>query len=140
MKIKLFVLITLILFLFFPTASDDFFSGTWCIGNERLVITFEGSDSLLFYSKKDESINGTGKYEKTDSTLFSTVTNDELELNMGYRYKKQDESKLKAKFLFFVINGDSVNYPRRWLRMERCDPDTFSFRDEDSTETSDSEE
>lgn len=133
-KINLLYALILIIFIFIPVTSEDFFSGTWCIGDERLVITFKDSDTLQFYSLEDESINGKGTYEGTDSTLTAIVANDELEVRLGYRYRKKNNSKLKAKFLFFIIDGDSVDHPRRWMRMERCNPDTFSTPEEETGE------
>ena len=109
-----------------PVSSDSIFSGTWCIGDERLVINFKGSDTLNFYSLRDESIRGVGTYIITDSTLTAVVQNDDLELKMGYRYKRRKNASLRAKFMFFTIDGDSVDHPRRWMRMEQCNPDTLS--------------
>ena len=40
----------------------------------------------------------------------------------------------KAKIIFFTVDGDSVNHPRRWMRMEKCDPDTFSFPEDTEAE------
>ncbi len=120
---------------------DDFFSGTWCIGDERLIITFSGKDSLSISSLKDESIQGKGTYEIKDSTLIANVINEELELRMGYRYKKKNKKTLKAKIIFLTVDGDSVNHPRRWMRMERCNPETYVFPEDSSSESGeDSEE
>ncbi len=142
-RTHIFVLVLLTILLYIPASSkDDFFTGTWCIGDERLIITFTGQDSLHIASLKDESINGTGTYEKKDSTLIATILNDELELKMGYKYKKKSNSKIKAKIFFFTVDGDSVNHPHRWMRMERCDPKSYSFPEEegDENEEDDKEE
>lgn len=123
----------LILLLFMTTVlSGDFFSGTWCIGDEKLVITFTGEDSLSVSSSRDESIGGEGTYEKKDSLFIATLINDELELKMGYRYKKKNNSSIRAKIAFLIVDGDSVNHPRRWMRMERCNPDTMTVEDTES--------
>ncbi len=121
------------LFLFTSVIPDDFFSGTWCIGNERLIITFSGEDSLSVTSLRDESIQGKGTFEIKDSLLIANVINDELELKMGYRYKKRDNNSLRAKIVFLTVDGDSVNHPRRWMRMEKCNPDTYEFSDDTSS-------
>ena len=126
-----FIFIFLICLLFFlvPASSKSIFSGTWCIGDERLVITFKGSDTINFYSLRDEAISGDGTYIITDSTLTAIVQNDDLELRMGYKYKKRNNASLRAKFLFFTVDGDSVDHPKRWMRMEQCNPDTLSAED-----------
>lgn len=135
MKKKAIVIsIYVLCFVFTQTSSEDVFSGTWCIGDERLIIDFKGIDSLHFYSIKDESINGYGNYEKTDSTITATVKNDDLNLSMGYRYKRKKRGSLRAKIIFFTIDGDSVDHPNRWMRMERCNPDTLSVPQEDNEE------
>ena len=89
----------------------------------------------------DSLLKGKGTYEKKDSTLIANVVNDELELRMGYRYKKKNKTTLKAKIIFLTVDGDSVNHPRRWMRMERCNPDTYTFPEDSSSESGeDSEE
>jgi hypothetical protein len=110
-------------------SSEKLFSGTWCIGDEKLVITFKGNDSLFVSSKKDETIQGKGNYTLKDSMLIATMINEDLELKMGYRFKKKDNHTMRAKIVFFTVDGDSVNHPRRWMRMEQCNPDTFQFID-----------
>ncbi len=119
------------LFLFTAVISNDFFSGTWCIGDERLIITFSGKDSLAVNSLRDETVQGRGTYQIKDSILIATMINDEMELKMGYRFKEKDKRTIRTKIKFFTVDGDSVNHPRRWLRMERCDPKTFSFPEEE---------
>ncbi len=87
-------------------------------------------------SLRDESINGRGTYEKKDSTLIATLVNDDLELKMGYRYKKKSNSRIRAKIVFFTVDGDSVNHPNRWMRMERCNPEAYTFPEEEGEGTS----
>lgn len=132
MKKHLFLLSSLFITLTFFTSvsSGDMFSGTWCIGDERLILTFKSTDSLFVSSLRDETIQGKGTYQKNDSTFIATMQNNDLELKMGFRYKKHDKNTLKAKITYFTVDGDSVNHPRRWMRMERCDPDTFKFPEE----------
>ena len=129
-KLNLYIIILSIISLFSTVTSDDFFTGTWCIGAERLIITFAAKDSLYVTSKRDETIQGKGTYEKTDSTLTATIINEDLTLKMGYRYKKKSDDMLRAKIAYITVDGDSVNHPRRWMRMEKCDPEKFVFPEE----------
>jgi len=108
-------------------SSDDYFKGTWCVGEERLIITFKGNDSLYVTSKKDESMQGNGTYTKTDSTFTATMKNEDLTLVMGYRYQKKTKTMLRAKIAFITVDGDSVNHRRRWMKMEKCDPKKYIF-------------
>ena len=108
-------------------SSEDYFKGTWCVGEERLIITFKGGDSLYVSSKKDEAIQGKGTYTKTDSTFTATIKNEDLTLVMGYRYQKKSKNILRAKITFITVDGDSVNHRRRWMKMERCDPKKYVF-------------
>lgn len=129
-KMKFNTVMLSIISFFSVIASDDFFTGTWCVGAERLVIAFSGKDSLYVSSKRDETIQGKGTYEKTDSTLTATIINDDLTLKMGYLYKKKSDDMIRAKIEYITVDGDSVNHRRRWMRMEKCDPEKFVFPEE----------
>ena len=125
----------LILFsLSLSNSADKIFTGTWCVGREGLVITFIGKDSIHVTSLSDESVNGRGTYARKGTKLTAKLTSEELELNMGYQYKIREDSTIKAKILFFTVNGDSVNHPRRWLRMKRCDPEKGIIPEDDEEE------
>jgi hypothetical protein len=110
------------------------FKGTWCIGRDRMVIDFIGKDSIHIYSKADESVNGRGTFIKNDTTFVASLKNNDLELKMGYQYRLVDSESLKAKITFFTVDGDSVDHPKRWLRMSKCDPESFDFESIDAKE------
>ena len=129
-KINISIVVISIILLFSTVSSDDFFTGTWCIGAERLIITFSSGDSLYVTSKRDETIQGKGTYEETDSTLTATILNEDLILKMGYRYKKKSDDMLRVKIAYITVDGDSVNHPRRWMKMEKCDPEKYIFPEE----------
>ena len=59
---------------------------------------------------------------------------------MGYEYKVREDSSIRAKILFFAVNGDSVNHPRRWLRMKRCDPEKGILPDDEDEEEDEEED
>jgi hypothetical protein len=122
------------------SSSDKIFSGTWCVGREGLVISFIGKDSIRVTSLSDESVDGQGTYSRKGATLNAKLTSEELELNMGYKYKVREDSSIKAKILFFTVNGDSVNHPRRWLRMRRCDPAKGIIPQDDEEEEMDDDD
>ncbi|MBD3391512.1 MAG: hypothetical protein GF418_05645 [Chitinivibrionales bacterium] len=103
--------------------SEDLFSGTWCVGRQGLVISFIGGDTVHVTSLNDASIDGWGTYTRDGSRLTATMTNEDLELKMGYKYRVKEDATIRAKILFFTVDGDSVNHPHRWLRMQRCDPE-----------------
>lgn len=126
---KIFILIIIGLTVFAANAKNNNpFTGTWCIGGERLVIEFVSSDSIHISSQADASINGKGSYLKNDTSFTASLVNDGLELKMGYRYTMKDSDKIKAKITFFTVDGDSVDHPKRWLRMSKCDdPENFDF-------------
>jgi hypothetical protein len=105
-----------------PAVSGRLFSGTWCVGHEGLVITFIGKDSIQVKSLSDTSINGQGTYVSKGQTLTATMHNKDVELKMGYRFQARPDSTIRAKIDFFTVNGDSVNHPKQWLRMKRCNP------------------
>lgn len=109
------------------TGTGPAFEGSWCVGREGLLITFSGADSLSVTNLRDESVQGTGTYVSDDSLLTATMSTEELELKMGYQYRWTSDSLLRAKILYFTVDGDSVNHPRRWLRMRRCDPENVDL-------------
>lgn len=94
--------------------------GTWCVGEDGLVLTFEGEDTLKVASLSDESVSGTGIYKKNDSAFTATVANGDVEMKMRYRYQWVGNDTVKAKAEFFTINGDSVSFPEEWMSMTRC--------------------
>lgn len=94
--------------------------GTWCVGEDGLVLTFEGEDTLKVASFSDESVSGTGIYKKNDSAFTATVANGDVEMKMRYRYQWAGDDTVKAKAEFFTINGDSVSFPEEWMSMTRC--------------------
>ena len=94
--------------------------GTWCVGEDGLVLTFEGEDTLKVASLSDESVSGTGIYIKNDSAFTATVANGDVEMKMRYRYQWAGDDTVKAKAEFFTINGDSVSFPEEWMSMTRC--------------------
>ena len=100
--------------------SESRFSGDWCVSGEGLVISFYGKDSLKISNLQDEGMNGIGAYVQTESTLVASVANEELELEMAYQYKWQDDTLVRARIMYFTVNGDSVNHPQQWMRMARC--------------------
>jgi hypothetical protein len=130
-----------------PLASSvagGLFTGTWCVGREGLVITFIGADSIHVTSLSDESIDVRGRYSKKGDRLTASLSSEELKLDMGYHYKVRPDSTLRAKILYFTVNGDSVNHPHRWLRMKRYDPDKgiipeFDDEEEEAGDGSDDE-
>ncbi|MBD3317922.1 MAG: hypothetical protein GF344_19230 [Chitinivibrionales bacterium] len=125
-----------------PTfAEKPAFEGSWCVGREGLLITFSGDDSLSVTNLRDEGVQGAGTYTVDDSMLTASMSTEELTLEMGYQYRWTSDSLLRAKITFFTIDGDSVNHPRRWLRMRRCDPDNIDLEELVSEEeTTDDEE
>jgi hypothetical protein len=113
-------------FTVFP--GENIFSGTWCIGIERLIITFQGKDSIYISSIKQGIIKNAGKgtYQKNDSIFHAVVAGiNETEMKMAYQYKIIHKSLLKAKVLYFIVDNDSVQHTDKWMNMERSRPQTY---------------
>lgn len=100
--------------------NDKNLNGTWCVGEDGFILTFEGKDTLKVSSLSDESISGIGVYKKTDSAFTATVINGDVEMKMGYDYLWAGNDTVKAKAKFFTINGESVAYPEEWMWMTKC--------------------
>jgi hypothetical protein len=97
-------------------------NGTWCVAEQSLTISFLTKDSLIVTSDEDTSIHGKGGYERTDSTFNTTVINEDMTLRMGYNYVFKNDSTIKAKVLFIIVNGDTADFPTEWMEMSRCSP------------------
>jgi len=110
--------------------SDSKFKGTWCIGTDRLVIEFPGGSVIKISSRGENAMSGAGTYTYTDSTFTATLSNeDSLTLEIGYFYKFRDAKNLKAKIRYLKVDGAEIDHdhPKKWLRMQNCNPDTFDF-------------
>jgi len=125
---RYFLLIVSLLIFVNSAFAGSKFTGTWCVGNQRLVIEFPGKNAIVISSRGDDAFSGKGTYTETDTSFTATIKNEELEIKIGYTYKFKDKKTLRAKITFFTVDGEAVDdYPKRWLRMQSCNPDTFDF-------------
>lgn len=95
-------------------------AGTWCTGDEGMVLSFYGKDSLKVTSTSDESMQGNGTYAFTDSTISAAISNGELMLKMNYLYRWKGTDTVTAKTTLFTINDEAVEYPEEWILLWRC--------------------
>lgn len=93
--------------------------GTWYTGEDGLMLTFAGKDSLYVKSLSDSSMGGTGTYTRTDSTFTASVKNGEMVMKMIYTYRWKGKDTVEAKPIYMDVNGDSVDYPHEWAKMIR---------------------
>lgn len=94
--------------------------GTWCVGENGLILTFSGKDSLSVASISDSSVNGKGTYQKNDSTFSATISNNDIIMKMQYRYHWKGKDSIEAQAINFTVNGDTVDSPKEWSAMTRC--------------------
>lgn len=128
--IKTLVTITIIVLSTFTLQAKDRFTGTWCIGTDRLVIEFPGGDVIKISSRGENAMSGEGTFTSTDSTFTATLSNeDSLTLEIGYLYRFRNAQNLRAKIKYLKVDGAEIDhdYPKKWLRMQVCDPDSFDF-------------
>jgi hypothetical protein len=93
--------------------------GTWYAGEDGLVLTFAGKDSLFVKSLSDSSMGGSGTYTRTDSTFSASVNNGDMSMKMIYTYRWKGKDTVEAKPIYMDVNGDSVEYPHEWATMVR---------------------
>ncbi len=118
--------------------NQDFFSGRWSIESQSLVITFLGGDSLKVTSPEDSTIQGRGTYTMNDTSFTAEVVNNDMKLKMTYQYETlEDTSKIKARNIFFSVDGDTVNQPDIWTTMEKYKPEDSVKVEEASKQESD---
>lgn len=97
------------------------FIGTWCVGDDGLVLTFSGKDTLMVASLSDSSMKGRGTYQKDDTTFLTTInTQDGISMQMKYRYRWKDKNIVEAQAIYMTANGESVDAPKEWNTMTRC--------------------
>jgi hypothetical protein len=101
-------------------AAEKPLTGSWCLEEDNLVITFLAKDSVHVTSTDEEGIDGWGKYEKLDTMFVATVEGGDVHIRMGYRYTWSNDSTIDAKTLFMTVNGDSINTTDKGVQMRRC--------------------
>lgn len=112
-------------FLFAITVSSfggkaDTLNGTWCVGEDGLVLTFSGKDSLQVSSQADESVNGSGTYVKSDTSFTATVLNGDVTMKMKYIYRWKGIDTVEARAELFMVNDETIDTPAEWMFMTRC--------------------
>ena len=119
--IRKIIAVSLLITLFFSSSLfSKSLSGSWCLEEEDVTITFVGKDSINVSSTSEDGVNGSGKYEKRDTMFVATISSGDLKIQMGYQYKWVNDSTLDTRTLFLTVNGDSVNTPESSVKMTRC--------------------
>lgn len=104
----------------FGSEKKDPILGTWCVGEDGLVLTFSGKDTLFISSNSDTSINGKGTYKRNDTSFTASVISNDINMNMKYIYRWKGADTIEAKTVYFTVNGDTVDSPKEWTAMARC--------------------
>jgi len=102
------------------TAAERSLSGTWCVEDEDLTITFLPNDSVRVASEDEDGVNGFGTFEKRDTIFVARIGDGDIAVEMGYRYDWKSDTVIEAQTLFMTVNGDSVNLPEGTVLMKRC--------------------
>ncbi len=113
----------------FTISASELFSGSWCVEDEGISLTFAGEDSVKFSSEDDETISGAGTFSSDDSTLTSTLDNDGMIMEVSYNYTVV-EDKIEVTTRSLKVNGDAMETSDEVMTMVRCHSSS-----EDSTQT-----
>ncbi len=103
------------------TVRQNAFNGTWCTGEDGMVLSFSGKDSIHVKSSSDESVGGGGIYTRTDSTFVATLRNGDMVVKMSYLFRWKGIDTVEARATAFTINGENVDVPPEWMSMVRCE-------------------
>jgi len=114
------IILLFITALLFPIAAQKPMTGTWCIQDQGLAITFQGKDSVLITSTEEDGANGKGAYSLTDSLLTATITSEDIIIRMCYQYKWQKDSSILARQIYFIADEDTAENPNTAVVMKRC--------------------
>jgi hypothetical protein len=104
----------------FPVSAQKTMTGTWCVQDQGLSITFQGNDSVLVTSSEEDGANGKGAYSLSDSLLTATITSEDIVIRMCYQYKWQKDSSILARQIYFIADQDTAENPNTTVVMKRC--------------------
>ena len=98
-------------------ANNTLFSGTWCVEEQEMEITF-GEKGTVIYNA-EEGMNGEGNFELVNDTLVANIANEDMEITIKYTYKEDGESVL-VKTASIIINGEAIEHSEEWITLQRC--------------------
>lgn len=120
------ILLTFVVAVFTLTAAEnEIFTGSWCVQDEGITLTFSGVDSVRFSSEDDETISGEGTFQSDDSTLTATIDNEGMIMIVSYAYTVTDE-KVSVVTNYIKVNGDAMEASDQTMVMVRCGTDSDS--------------
>ena len=100
-------------------AESELFTGSWCVEDEGISLTFAGEDSVKFASEDDETISGAGTFSFDDSTLTATLDNDGMIMEVSYNYTAV-EKNIEVTTRSLKVNGDAMESGDEVMTMVRC--------------------
>jgi hypothetical protein len=103
-----------------PEKTAGTLAGRWCVGDNGLILTFTGKDTMSVASLTDSTTKGSGTYQKDDSTFSATIMNSDMVMKMKYRYRWKAKESIEAQAIIFTVNNDTVDSPKEWTTMTRC--------------------
>lgn len=114
------ILLAMVAAFFTLTAAEtELFTGSWCVQDEGITLTFFAADSVRFSSEDDETISGAGTFQFDDSTLTATIDNEGMIMEVSYGYKVVDE-KVSVVTNYVKVNGDAMEASDETMIMVRC--------------------
>ena len=114
------VIAFIVVFTFVVFGNEALFSGSWCVVDEDMVISFLNTGDVTFQSSSDETISGEGQYSVSGDTLIANIANSDMEMNITYLYK---ENKLGILVQTIALNGETVEASDEWVQLSSCEED-----------------
>ena len=73
-------------------ASDESpFTGTWCVEDEGVSLSFITDTTVRYASEDDETVSGEGNYSADSSTLTASINIDGSLMELVYSYTEVDD-------------------------------------------------
>lgn len=109
-------------------ADSSLFTGSWCVEDEGITLTFTGDSTVTFSSEDDETISGSGTFAYDDTTLTATLDNEGMIMEVMYGYTANEETvSVVTKSL--KVNGDAMETSDEEMNMIRCNNEDVAVND-----------
>jgi len=102
-------------------STSSFFSGTWCVSEQGIELTFiPGQKVAISATNQGEAVEGSGSYTFSDTSFTATISANDITVITSYFYRVVSDSVVEAKITAMNIDGEAVAYPPEWVNITRC--------------------
>jgi len=100
-------------------ANNMLFAGAWCVDGDDMRIEFAGTDSVMFRSESDPSVNGNGTFSFDSTHLRARLSISGVDTRIVYRYTATNTGMTVVTELM-EANGQAINSNPEPISLIRC--------------------